>query len=305
MHRRWTHATIALAALALAATACNSGTNNDNGAPAASTSPPAPVNAVAVDAIDYGYSVSGPVKAGITKLTFTNKGQDFHMLAISRIKPGKSAADILAVLKTQQDEKDDSTVFVEASPDIAGVPQVLTPGATTTTYPNLGAGSYGLICFFPSKTNGEPHFTLGMISQLTVQPELSETTAPQAAGEVSTTDTALTLPDLSSGKGTYKYANHGAQSHALLFVQLHDGKTLADAIKWFDDYFQAKTKLEARPGEVWGGVEEVQHGASTYFEINLPPGHYWAIDTASKGEGDGQEYFRDKNGKLRAEFTVT
>jgi hypothetical protein len=269
-----------------------------------STTPPGETNAVAIDAVDYGYTVSGAVKSGLTKITFANKGQDFHMLEVARLKDGKTVADLLNALKTD-DEKDDATVIADPEEQIDTRPNILTPGASNTTYTMLKPGTYGLVCFFPGKDDGQPHFLKGMVNGLTVGAETTTMTDPATTGEVTTDDKKLTVPDLSSGKGTYKYTNTGTTTHALLFVKLNDGKTFTDFVAWADKYFQGGAKLADRPGDVWGGVEATEK--TGFFELSLPPGKYVVLDTESpegKEETEGGEFFRDAQGGLRAEFTV-
>lgn len=300
----------AVVVLAFGLAACGSDKKNGTGSqPTASGTPtptatPAEVNAVKIDGIDYGYSVDGTVKSGLTKITFANAGQDFHMLEITKLKDGKTAADALAALKTD-DEKDDATVFVDPEGSFDGKPSILTPGASTTTYANLESGSYALVCFFPAKTDGQPHFLKGMVNALTVTSETTTAPEPQTTGEVTTDDKKLTVPDFSSGKGTFKYTNTGTTSHALLFVKLHDGKTYEQFIAWADKYFAGGAKLDERPADVWGGLEATEKTA--FFELDLPPGKYVVLDTESpegKEDTEGGEFFRDAQGGLRAEFTV-
>lgn len=276
-----------------------------NASGAASTTPAGETNAVSIDAVDYGYSVSGSVKAGLTKITFSNTGQDFHMMEMARLKDGKTVADMLAVLKTD-DENDDDSVLADPDEQIDGRPSILTPGASTTTYATLKPGTYALVCFFPGKDDGQPHFLKGMVNGLTVAAETTTMTDPATTGEVTTDDKKLTVPDLSSGKGTYKYTNTGTTTHSLLFVKLADGKTYNDFVAWADKYFQGQAKLTDRPADVYGGLEATEK--TGFFELNLPPGKYVALDTESpegKEDTEGGEFFRDAQGGLRAEFTVS
>jgi uncharacterized cupredoxin-like copper-binding protein len=298
--------------LAVALTACSEKKKDDpavvasggSSSAAATTAPPAEVNAVKIDALDYGYNVGGTVKSGLTKITFANTGKDFHMLEMAKLKDGKTAADALAAL-TSDAEADDKATFVDPEATIDGKPSILTPGASTTSYAKLEKGAYALICFFPMPDGKTSHFQKGMVAALTVTDEETAMTEPATQGEVVTDDKKLTVPDFSSGKGTYKYTNNGSGTHALLIVQLHDGKTYEDFITWADKYFTGQAKLADRPAETWGGIEATKKSA--FLELNLPPGKYVVLDTESpedKAEEEGGEYFRDAQGGLRAEFTV-
>jgi len=73
---------------------------------------------VSIDMVDFSFQVSGPLIAGGT-LKLSNKGSEFHMVAMGRFKAGKSLADVQAKLAE-----------VAASPP---------GGATTTTAAARGA----------------------------------------------------------------------------------------------------------------------------------------------------------------------
>lgn len=287
-----------LLAAALAATACTDGTPS----PARETTPPpAPSNAVRIEGIDYGYTISGTVQAGLTRITFANTGKDIHMAVMARLRDGKRPADVLAALQTSGDA-DDKATFVDMEATLDTEPGIVTPGATTTAYATLETGTYALVCFYRTP-EGKFHYDAGMLNGLTVTDGPATMPEPAVAGEVVTDDKMLTVPDFSSGKGTYRYTNNGKDLHALMFVRLHDGRTYEDFVRWADSFFVGAKRLDERPGDIWGGVGETKR--RTFFELDLPPGRYVALDTEKPVEtGGGGEYFRGPAG-LRAEFTVT
>lgn len=305
---------LSLALTLLVLPAC--GGDEDGGSPRSSGTPSAPSatasataageeNAVAISGIDYGFSVTGTPKQGLTRITFENTGQDFHMAAIARLNDGKSAADALTALQSE-DESDDAEVLQSPDTYLDGNPSLLTPGARTTTYAQLAAGKYAIICFLPAKDDGQPHFAKGMISELTVGTEDTTMPDPTSTGEIVTDDESLTVPDLSSGTGTYEYTNDGEDDHGLLFVRLKDGETYESFIAWSDRYFRGEASIDDRPGDVWGGILAAAPGEQTWVTVDLPPGSYLALDTeAEDDDANEQEYYRDEYGGLRAEFTVT
>lgn len=179
---------------------------------------------------------------------------------------------------------------------------MLTPGAVTTTYADLRPGTYALVCYLPD-VDGKPLYTRGMLASIAVLPDKTAADPPEASGDITTTDTALTLPDLGDGEGTFRYVNNGAKPHALTFMRLHDGKAYADLVTWLDAYFRGEARLDQRPVDVWGGLEAMT--GTAYLKLDLPPGRYVAVDTATSDEQVGHEFFRDEYGGLRAEFTVT
>lgn len=301
-------------ALALSLLAACGG-DGDGGGPAASgtpsgtttsaTSAPPTENAITIKGIDYGFAIDGTPQQGLTKITFENTGTDFHMAAIARLNDGKTAADALTALQSEP-EADDAEVLQSPDSYVDGNPSLLTPAARTTTYAELAAGKYAVICFLPAKEDGQPHFAKGMISELTVSAENTTAPPPATVADIETDDEKLTLPDLSSGEGTYGYVNSGEEDHGLLFVKLADGATYEQFIEWSDAYFAGEASLDDRPGDVWGGVLLVTGGEDTYLTLDLPPGKYLALDTESaQDSGENEEFYRDEFGGLRAEFTVT
>jgi uncharacterized cupredoxin-like copper-binding protein len=292
--------------LGLALAGCGGGDTKGKagGSPSASaavtTTPPAETNAVKVDAIDYGYTVSGTAKSGLTRITFANTGKELHMLDMSKLKEGKTAADALAALKSDAGDDDEAT-FVDPDDSVDGQPSLLSPGATTTVWTTLESGTYALVCYVPAEGDGKSHYEKGMVNALTVTADPTTAPEPQTQGEITTDDKKLTVGDLTSGKGVYKYTNSGDTTHALLLVKLNDGKTYADFIAWADKFFEGGAKFADRPGELWGGLEATEKTA--FLELDLPPGKYLALDTETP-ENEDEEYFRDSQGGLRAEFTV-
>jgi hypothetical protein len=260
-----------------------------------SASPTAGGNGIDVNGVDYGYTVTGQPTAGWTRITFRNTGQDLHMAALAKLNDGKTGSEALEALKTDE-EADDAEVFEDLNADIDGAPSLLTPGAFTTTWAELEQGSYALVCYVPAKDDKQPHFLKGMLATFDVA--AGSAPQPQYTAEMAVEDD-LELPDLSSGEGTIYYTNDSADTHALLFVKLHEGATYETFTAWADKYFAGEATIDERPGDLWGGLEAVSDDA--YLTLDLPPGRYLALDT--EGE-DGEEYYRDGHGELRAEFTV-
>jgi hypothetical protein len=307
-----------LAALLTAAAACG---GDDGGNPQSSGTPSAPStsatasptlnadeNGITVGATDDAYTVTGaPAQPGFTKITFENTGTDLHMAAIARLNDGKTADDAKAALLSD-DEADDEDVFLSPNTYLDGNPSLLTPGAKTATHLELAAGKYVLMCLLQGR-DGEPNFAKGMIAELPVSVGDAVMTEPTSTGEIVTDDETLTLPDLSSGKGVYTYTNDGEDDHGLLFVKLHDGATYDSFIAWSDKYFAGEAKIEDRPGDLWGGILASASGEAVWVTLDLPPGNYLALDTETTEEDNGDtkrfEYYRDENGGLRAEFSVT
>lgn len=279
--------------------------------PAATSATPSPVtadeNGVTVGAADYAYTVTGtPAQPGFTTITFENTGTDLHMAAIARLNDGRTAEDAKAAL-VSDDEADDEEVFLSSETYQDGNPSLLTPGAKTTTHVELAAGKYVLLCLLQDR-DGQPNYAKGMVAELDVAVGDAVTTEPTSTGEIVTDDEILTLPDLSSGKGTYLYTNDGDDDHGLLFVKLNGAATYASFVEWSDKYFAGEATIEDRPGDIWGGILASASGEPVWVTLDLPPGRYVALDTETTEDDTGSkrfEYYRDENGGLRGEFSVS
>ena len=126
--RRWGRSrtgVVALSAvLAFGLVACGDDGDDDGGnAQPAPTTAPAPQGSalVTIDMVDHAFQVSGPLTAGGT-IRLNNKGAEFHMVGMGKLKPGKTMADLQRALS-------------EAGPPGGGAPSttVQSPGQSTTS----------------------------------------------------------------------------------------------------------------------------------------------------------------------------
>jgi hypothetical protein len=84
---------------------------------------------VTIEMSDFAYSVSGPLITGGT-LQIRNTGQEFHMLGIGRLKPGKTLADLTKAL---------SEAGGPPGGGEAGGPSTTATGSATTATTRAGA----------------------------------------------------------------------------------------------------------------------------------------------------------------------
>ena len=158
------------------------------GAPSASPSANAPAitspsgDALTITGVEYSYQgVPATAKVG-TVVTFTNGGKELHELVIFRRNDGviTSLEELIAMPQEESDK------LVTISPIVAiAAPGESAPEPITLEQP----GSYIFICFIPVGTTslptgdpngsadpnaspavpgGPPHFTKGMVAELTV-----------------------------------------------------------------------------------------------------------------------------------------
>jgi hypothetical protein len=100
MHRRKTALLALTAMLALGVAACG---DDDGDAADATTTTEAEEkgsDTIQIDYVDYAYQVSGPLTAGGT-IELANKGDEFHMMAVAKLKPGKTLKDVQELVEQQ------------------------------------------------------------------------------------------------------------------------------------------------------------------------------------------------------------
>jgi hypothetical protein len=123
---------------------------------------------VTIEASDYAFSGPETVAAGEVSIRFDNRGSETHEMLIFELPlpEGFSISDeeLAAIILEEAappPELEVDTPFVGGiSPINAGDNQIATM--------NLEAGTYVLLCFFPT-AEGIPHVALGMLSQIQVE----------------------------------------------------------------------------------------------------------------------------------------
>lgn len=110
---------------------------------------------------DYGFKFSKPLTAGHHTVRVVGDGPQEHEVELVQLPPGKKVGDVLAWVGSD----------MKAPPPgkpMAGVVGLI-PGAHAVFDITLTPGEWGLICFLPDVKDGKPHFTHGMVTQVTVK----------------------------------------------------------------------------------------------------------------------------------------
>jgi hypothetical protein len=127
--------------------------------PAAPESQPEPRADARMVLDDYGFAVAPSLTAGRRTIRVENTGPQPHEVEFVRLQPGKTAADVLALLKTEQGpppgEPYGGTVALQA-------------GQVNYVTADFTPGDYALICFVPDASDGRPHVAHGMVRQIRV-----------------------------------------------------------------------------------------------------------------------------------------
>ena len=121
---------------------------------------PLPAADLSMTLADFGFTLSGPLTAGHHMLEVTNTAAQPHELVVFKLAPGKHLTDFLAWFQHPAGAPPASAVG-GASPMVNGSRNVVAL--------DVEKGTYGIICFLPDRTDGQPHFVHGMMKEITVE----------------------------------------------------------------------------------------------------------------------------------------
>lgn len=120
-----------------------------------------PTADVTMTLVDFGFELSGPVKAGNRIIRVENAGPQPHEVVLARMEPGRTVADLLAWEEAGAQGKGPG--------EWAGGVVALEPGSHAWFSVSLTPGKYILICFVPDAGDGKPHHAHGMSREFEVQ----------------------------------------------------------------------------------------------------------------------------------------
>jgi hypothetical protein len=111
-------------------------------------------------ATDYAYTNSAGIGAGVHTFLFENRGPQAHEVALFRLAPGHSAADMIAWIAAQKGS---------APGEPLGGIYALPAGAHAWFTVSITPGDYAFICFLPDDHDGRPHHAHGQIREFSVK----------------------------------------------------------------------------------------------------------------------------------------
>lgn len=126
----------------------------------------APTADVVVDLVDFNFSVPAEIATGPKVWQISNKGLQWHEMAIVKLNEGVTIDDLLATMQSGGPPPEGPPPYEEIA---FWTPN--SPGETGWVTWDLPPGEYTVICFLPD-TAGEmaPHAAQGMVGNLTVSP---------------------------------------------------------------------------------------------------------------------------------------
>ncbi len=132
------------------------------GEPGGAALPTADIN---VDLVDFAFVMPAEIESGPQTWQISNKGTQWHEMAIIKMAEGASVDDVMAMIMSEE-EPSGPPPF-----EMVGGWTPIGAGETAWTTMDLPPGNYTVLCFLPD-LNGDfsPHMTHGMVASLTVTP---------------------------------------------------------------------------------------------------------------------------------------
>lgn len=122
-----------------------------------------PPQEVRITGVDYAFAVPDSIGPGRSLLRFENAGAVDHEVAVARLVPGSTLADVLEAMEAGRDPEDlvDEQIGVLfAAPGQTGAGQLLVD--------LISGRTYVLLCFFQDEPDAPPHNALGMFASFEV-----------------------------------------------------------------------------------------------------------------------------------------
>ncbi|MEP6600438.1 MAG: hypothetical protein ABJB49_01350 [Nitrospirota bacterium] len=116
---------------------------------------------VTITELDFSFQVSGSIPAGRRTIRVVNNGSQAHEVVVVQLARRATVNGFLDDFQPG--------VSTSASGKPVGGMVGLEPGEEGFFTLDFVSGRYGLICFLPDLTRGAPHFTRGMLLDVTVE----------------------------------------------------------------------------------------------------------------------------------------
>jgi hypothetical protein len=245
-------------------------------------------NTLTVKAGEYTYQLKGSPKGGWTEITFDNAGVEDHMMAVFKLKKGTTNTQLKKAVLSDDDSALEKIAAPGGDPFVSGTPNLLSPGNKTTTYTQLPAGTYGMVCFLPAATDGAPHAAHGMFKVFAVSGKSNAKPPTDGVTEMSLDDSGITAP--SSGvpaHGWVKVTNNTSVPRDLTVAKYaSDDATFDQANAYYNEYFSGGKPAGDAPAALDGGVGGIAPGASGYVELDLSNGRYVLVSSDQDADND-------------------
>jgi hypothetical protein len=249
-------------------------------APAAPTDDGVDVPVLELGFLASGVTASAEVPAGTVRVLATMDGSEDFGSLIFRVPDGVAVEEALAI----------------AGDPEAGVPEWIfdayLPGGIRTDL-HEPATAEGFIVLEPG-TYVVADFATGSAAAFTATGAAAAPVEIPAdihvVAEDSMTFAGLEAP-VPTGRHLWRLENGGALYHNIFFLQTIEGATAEDVLGFFQSMDSATPAPEVITGGGWMSTAQMSAGASTWFYLDLPPGSYAALCSASDSFAGPPHFF--------------
>ena len=224
---------------------------------------------VAIEFDGKEFKIPANMPGGIVALTLTNTSDKPKAIGVSRLRPGKTYADVYKLMK---DHPDDFAGVFQLVSSVANV-DPLAPGKPERVVADLKTGSFILDAADhfdgPSPADVPRVYREFKADQLTGQVE------PSATISVELKEFAFVMPDeIKAGKQMWKVSNTGTQWHMFFVAKPNAGVSTEDALK---AALADGPPAGPPPFEFVGGVAPISENERQWIEVDLKPGTYLVV----------------------------
>jgi hypothetical protein len=212
------------------------------------------------------FSVPDSVEGGLVEIKFTNEVRGEHSAQLLRAEAGHTAAEALKAGNAWGEKG-------EPLPDwaiVAGGAGDVKQGDSTTVTQELEPGNY-VVADLNSGANAEFEVTGGSGAD-----EVAE-----EAAAITATEYAFESQGLEAGTSRVLFDNAGNQPHFIAAVGLQEGKTVADARRFFSTE-KGRPPIDDSRGF---STAVIEGGTKQAFQLNLDPGRYVLLCFVPDREG--------------------
>lgn len=230
----------------------------------------APAQPTEVHFVASDFTFEGPtsIEAGVITFVLENDGPNLHHLQLVRLPDGMSLEAFQQQLGTLQPGTPPPAWMIDAG----GVNPPPTGQGEARVTMMLEAGEYAVLCMVDTPDH-VPHVFKGMIRPLTVTPS-STPPAPMPSADLmlSLVDYAFSFSaPPAAGEQVIHVMNGAAQSHEVVFIKLHPGRTMDDVMAW------GATYAGDPPFDTHGGVSAIRGGQMVDVHVDFTPGEWAAL----------------------------
>jgi hypothetical protein len=162
----------------------------------------------------FRYYAPKTIRAGLVRIRLKNEGADIHKAQLRRVGEGHSVEEALRIGRPWPPWL-----------TYAGGTSFARAGKTATAVQRLDPGTYWV---------GDDAEDRGEIATLRVIGEPADAKLPAPQAKVTAVDYAFKFSDLEAGHAAVEFANSGKEPHHAYFALLRDGRTVAEALAFFE-----------------------------------------------------------------------